>query len=620
MKEMNPPMLGDLLIVDDNQQNLALLSKILKEKGHKVRVATDGRMALQVVQARAPELILLDLKMPDMDGYEVLETLKAHRDHVPIPVIVISILSDEAEIVRALKTGCVDYVTKPFRNEEVLTRVDTHLRLNRYQKALETAKEELEQRVHQRTTELEAAHKVLHKSESELRAIYDNAPLLMLLVNRDRRVMKMNEQALSFARRSTDEALGLRGGEALRCVHAYDDPQGCGFGPTCQDCGVRQAVLDTFRTGTSIHYREASIPYQHPDGPVDIHVLISTTRLTEFEEEAVLVCLQDVTERKQAEEALRENEAKIQEAQQMAHLGYWFWNVKTGAVEWSDEVYRIFQLDPQEFTPQIDSILALSPWPEDHERDKELIQRAIDSHEAGSYEQRFLRPDGSTGYYFSTFQGIYDDGGELIAMKGTVQDITERKKTDKALRTNEERLALAQEAASMGMFDWDIIHDQAVCNERYFRIFGLEPQERMLAEEEWLGMVHPDDRGQAQREVRSTLEDRAPYNTEYRIVWADKSTKWVNSKAHVFHDENGNPQRMIGVVTDITERKKAEQALWEQLDELRRWHEVTLNREDRVQELKAEVNALLARLGEPHRYADPDRVDREVGTAESRDS
>ena len=102
----------------------------------------------------------------------------------------------------------------------------------------------------------------------------------------------------------------------------------------------------------------------------------------------------------------------------MASLGYWVWNIHTGEVEWSEEVYRIFKLDPKEFVPQIDSIQALSPWPEEHQRDLELIEKAMKSHQPGEYEQRFLFPDGSTGYYFSTFQGIYDEEGNLTAMQG----------------------------------------------------------------------------------------------------------------------------------------------------------------------------------------------------------
>jgi PAS domain S-box-containing protein len=134
-----------------------------------------------------------------------------------------------------------------------------------------------------------------------------------------------------------------------------------------------------------------------------------------------------------ANQQLQASEQQLREAQQMAHLGYWSWDTKTGDVEWSEEVYRIFQLHPKEFTPQIDSILALSPWPEDHQRDKELMQRAIESHQQGAYEQRFLYPDGSTGYYYSTFQGIYDGQGNLTAIRGTVQDITERRRAEEAV-------------------------------------------------------------------------------------------------------------------------------------------------------------------------------------------
>ena len=173
----------------------------------------------------------------------------------------------------------------------------------------------------------------------------------------------------------------------------------------------------------------------------------------------VLGIARDMTKRKQAEEFLKETERKLLEAQKMANLGFWVWDIHSGEVEWSDEVYNIFQLDPNGFTPQIDSIQALSPWPEEHQRDEELIRKAIENREPGAYEQKFLFPDGTIGYYYSTFQGIYDDQGNLTAIKGTVQGITEKKRAEEEQKRIKEQLQQAQKLESIGRLAGGVAHD-----------------------------------------------------------------------------------------------------------------------------------------------------------------
>jgi two-component system, sensor histidine kinase and response regulator len=122
---------ANILIVDDIPANLKVLGDILKNEGFRVRPVPSGKLALQVIEKEKPDLILLDIMMPEMDGYEVCRHIKANHQFSEIPIIFISALNETGDVVKALKAGGVDYVTKPFQAEEVLARVHTHIKLYR---------------------------------------------------------------------------------------------------------------------------------------------------------------------------------------------------------------------------------------------------------------------------------------------------------------------------------------------------------------------------------------------------------------------------------------------------------------------------------------------------------
>lgn len=133
----------NVFLVDDTPENLGLLAGILRGAGYTVRMADNGRRALTMVEALLPELVMLDITMPEMDGYEVCRELKARPETVDIPVIFISALSEPLDKVKAFKTGGVDYVTKPFDADEVLARVETQLRLDRMRREIVAKNREL---------------------------------------------------------------------------------------------------------------------------------------------------------------------------------------------------------------------------------------------------------------------------------------------------------------------------------------------------------------------------------------------------------------------------------------------------------------------------------------------
>ncbi|BAZ14351.1 response regulator receiver modulated diguanylate cyclase [Calothrix sp. NIES-4071] len=155
---------GNILIVDDLIENLRILTEMLTKQGYKVRSVTNGKMALRTISNNPPDVILLDIKMPEMDGYQVCSTLKADEEALEIPVIFLSALDEIGDKVKAFQVGGVDYITKPFQSEEVLARIQTQL-------TIQQQKHQLRQEIarHQQTVE------ILYQSRALLASVLNNS-------------------------------------------------------------------------------------------------------------------------------------------------------------------------------------------------------------------------------------------------------------------------------------------------------------------------------------------------------------------------------------------------------------------------------------------------------------
>ena len=188
---------ANILIVDDNVDNLNVLAGMLAEQNYKVRRAINGSIALRAIKASIPDLILLDIVLPDMTGYDICTQLKQHPSTQDIPVIFISSLNDTEDKVKAFAVGGVDYVSKPFEMAEVCARIRNQLEIQFAKAEIESLNAELEQRVQERTAELTAvtvtlekqiqerqkAEQALRHSESRFRAMIENASDLILLLD-----------------------------------------------------------------------------------------------------------------------------------------------------------------------------------------------------------------------------------------------------------------------------------------------------------------------------------------------------------------------------------------------------------------------------------------------------
>jgi two-component system sensor histidine kinase/response regulator len=163
-----------ILIVDDNPHNLQVLGKLLQEKNYKIEFATNGRSALEWIESQQFDLILLDINMPEMDGFEVCQTIRKNDKLNKIPVIFLSADSDRESILKGFELGAQDYIAKPFDSRELIVRVKTHLSLKNSLEKLETVNKYLEEKVKERTLQLSKANEDLESMNMKMMEL-DNA-------------------------------------------------------------------------------------------------------------------------------------------------------------------------------------------------------------------------------------------------------------------------------------------------------------------------------------------------------------------------------------------------------------------------------------------------------------
>jgi signal transduction histidine kinase len=209
-KGVEPHEPPDILVVDDTPTNLQVLSGMLKDRGYKVRPAPSGSVALAAAKQKIPDLVLLDINMPELNGYEVCTQLKRDERMRDIPVIFISALNETIDKVVAFGVGGVDYVTKPFQFEEVEARVAVHLKLRRLQLDLESRNQELQQsnRELRRLQELRdnLTHMIVHDLRSPLTGIL----AAMELIGFDTASLSPeNQGALRMANKALDDVISM---------------------------------------------------------------------------------------------------------------------------------------------------------------------------------------------------------------------------------------------------------------------------------------------------------------------------------------------------------------------------------------------------------------------------
>jgi PAS domain S-box-containing protein len=272
---------------------------------------------------------------------------------------------------------------------------------------------------------------------------------------------------------------------------------------------------------------------------------------------------------RERERELQENKVKLEEAQRVAHVGYWEWDLRTDHMTWSDETYRIYGLQPQERPMDLATIREFV-HPEDREFVFQKAAEALEGEVRADVEHRIVRPSGEVRVVHSQGDLKRDAAGRPWQMFGTAEDITDRKRTEEALRLSETYLAEAQKLTRTGSWAWNVADRSAVhLSEEWYRIYGFDPAEGPPDWEKRLERVHPEDRLKWKGAIERAILEKADYEVDFRIALPGGIVKWIQGVGHPVLTAAGDLVQFLGSSTDITQSKEAEQKLHEQEMELR---------------------------------------------------
>jgi formate hydrogenlyase transcriptional activator len=637
---------GSLLVVDDDLSALQTMEAFLVREGYEVRCALDGHTALMFAREDPPELILIDIRLPDMDGFQVCRHLKEDQKTRDIPVIFISGLGEVVDKVKGFAAGGVDYITKPFQSEEMLARVEVHLTLKRLQKKVQAQNVQLEQEI----IKSKRAEEKIKQVAEEWRSTFDSIKVPVSIHDKDFRIVRANQ---AFADAFGVEIREVIGKKCYEIIHGGEVPW-----PNCphhQAMGSGKAVTEEFFEPRLQRYLQIAV------SPIwsESNEVIGSVHIA-----------QEVTERKRAEKALQRSHDELEERVKertfdlaaaneqlvaseraleerlkfeslLAEISGRFVNLHADQIDseivgaqgricdllefdrstlWQSSgkemdglvLTHIHQPPGSRVTPGRMEAVDFFPWstqkilsgqtlslstltdlPPEAARDRETW----DSYGTKSTLLIPLSAGGGKVFGALSFAVMREEREwpekivkELQLVAQVFANALARKRADTELRESEERLSLAADSARIGMWSVDIPTRRLWNSKSSWDLLGLD-RDVELTEELFLGLVHPEDRERVRQVMEEGIASETSTRIEFRIVRPDKSIRWLASYARLQFNASGEPDRFAGVSIDITERKRMEDQLKEHLQEIEKLKE-------RLQQENIYLNEEIKLLGE----------------------
>jgi len=507
----------DILIVDDEISNLQMLTQLLSDAGYQIRTAKEPKFAIESAMAQPPNLILLDVRMTGMDGFEVCKRLKQDERIRGIPIIFISELQDLQDKIRGFAVGGVDFITKPFQEEEILARVRTHL-------ALRDMQLHLEEMVAKRTAE------ALDRDE-RFRATFEQAAVGVAHVSPDGKFLRLNQKFCDIVGYSQEEMLAL----TFQDITHSDDLD--------VDLEYVRQVLAREIENYSMDKR-----YCRKDGSI---VWVSLTVSLVFDKvgnpKYFVSVVKDITARKQAEEALRESRNFLEHLICAVPDAIFSVKIPERTINWANDSFDVMGYEPEKYIGQTTEKYYANP--ESYDAVGKLQREAIrKGNDMIRTEVMVLRKGGRVipAEFTATF---YREGGKLSQITAFVRDISERKLAEEKLVKSEAKYRSLVDNSVVGVFESTTDGRFTFANDAMVQMFDFDSPEQMIAHgslELW------DDIADRERMLAELQKHGRVSNFEAEAVTR------TGRHIHVLFSAKQIDNRISGMVMDISDRKQAE--------------------------------------------------------------
>ncbi len=504
-----------LLYVEDDKDTCEHLCKFLKQCTGTLITADNGAAGLAAYHTHHPAIVITDIQMPEMDGLTL--ALEIRNLDPAVPVIVTSAFEHTDYLLRSIEIGVNKYFSKPVDFDQL-------------HKAL-----------------LECAHRLRAEKERSEHETYSHLLLASVWdgicgVDSNGLTTFVNPAACKMLGYTTEELIG----KDLHALTHHTKPDGrpyqiheCPIVMSCKDGTVHQGSDEFF-------YRKdgSAFPISYSSRPiVDMGTIAGAA-----------ICFQDITERKLTEETFRKISAAVEQSPVSIVI-----TDTTGAIEYVNPKFtETTGYTLAEVVGQNPRFLKSGEYPPEAYK---ALWNTILAGEIWRGEIHNKKKNGELFWEQASISPIRDARGGIISFIAVKEDITERKHTAAVLHESEERLRLALDASLIGDWELDLVTNHLRLSRRLGEIFG---QTNILPDwgvKAFVDHVHPDDRTRVKFSSREALAMGQNWHDEFRIVQDDKTVRWVWANIHIFKDSQGQPSKMHGMVSDITERKLAEEVL-----------------------------------------------------------